>query len=73
MQKLAVSAAVASSRHAAPPRFPAGSLLRRLPARLTDLLPAARAQLGALLDRQAVRFVVDSVDGATIVARRGRA
>ena len=73
MQKLAVSAAVASSRHAAPPRFPAGSLLARLPSRLADIPLTLRDQLGALLDRRAVLFVADAVDGATIVARRGRA
>ncbi len=44
-------------------------LLARLPSRLTDLPLDARAQLGPALDRGAVRFVVDHVDGATLVMR----
>ena len=60
----------AQSQAVAPALF--FSLLARLPARLADIPVALRPQLGALLDRQAVRFVADAVDGATIVARKGR-
>ena len=52
---------------------PASSFWRLLPSRLGDLPASVRTQLGPALDRGAVRFVVDSVDGQTLVTRGVRA
>ncbi len=52
---------------------PAPSFWGLLPSRLGDLPASVRGQLGPALDRGAVKFVVDQVDGQTLVTRKGRA
>ena len=51
---------------------PAPSFWGLLPSRLGDLPASVRRQLGPALDRGAVCFVIDAVDGTTLVTRGGR-